>query len=185
MVKTLVNVVTVNAGWFACVMGAAAGYQWFGPMAVVAFLALHLWLVTPRRPELIIAGVLLVAGFAGDTLLGLAGAIDPVRGADWPGLLSPPWMVALWVNFGTTLSTSLRWLEGRPLLSALLGAAGGPSAYAGGAGLGAATLGEPSSLSLVMVGAVWAVALPLAVALAARLRNAGGPAKDRPFRNSS
>lgn len=171
MSRTLVNVVTVNAGWFACVMGAAAGWYWLGPLAVLAFLLLHLWLVTPRRPELILAGVLLAAGVFADTLLGLAGAIDPVRGPDWPDLLSPPWMVAMWVNFGTTISTSLRWLEGRPLVSVLLGAAGGPSAYAAGARLGAATLGEPGFFSLVMVGAVWAAALPLAVALASRLRN--------------
>jgi hypothetical protein len=172
VVRTLVNVVTVNVGWLVCVMGAAAGYQWLGPLAVLAFFALHLLLVKPRRPELILAVVLIVSGFAVDTLLGLAGAVDPVRGWDWAFPLSPPWMVALWVNFGTTLSTSLRWLEGRPLLSALLGAAGGPSAYAGGAGLGAASIGEPSSLSLVMVGAAWAAALPLAVDLAARLRAA-------------
>jgi len=172
VVKTLINVVTVNAGWFACVMGAAAGWYWFGPLVVLAFFGLHLGLVRPRRPELVLAGALLIAGFTADTLLSLAGAVEPLSGPNWPGPLSPPWMVALWVNFGTTISTSLRWLEGRPLVSILLGAAGGPSAYAAGAGLGAATLGEPGYFSLVMVGVTWAVALPLAVALASRLRKA-------------
>ncbi len=170
MIKTLVNVVTVNAGWFACALGAAAGYYWLGPLAVLAFFALHLVLAEQRRPELILAGIMVLIGFAADTLLDLAGAIDPVRGDLYPGPWSTPWMVALWVNFGTTLSTSLRWLEGRPLVAALLGAVGGPSAYAAGGGLGAVTLGEPGYLSLAMVGLAWAIALPATVVIAARLR---------------
>jgi len=170
VIKTLVNVVTVNAGWFACVMGAAAGYYWLGPLAVAAFFALHLWLASPRRPELVLAGVLLAAGFVVDTLLALAGAMAPAQGPFYAAPWSPPWMVALWVNFGTTLSTSLRWLEGRPLVSVVMGAVFGPSAYAAGAGLGAATLGQSRNLSLLLVGVAWAVALPLAVAFAARLR---------------
>ena len=172
MIRTLVNVVTVNTGWFACVMGAAAGYYWLGPVTILVFFLIHLALVKPRRPEIILAGIMLATGFAADTLLAVASAIEPVRSTLYPGPWSTPWMVALWVNLGTALGTSLRWLEGRTLVSVLLGAVSGPSAYASGAALDATTLGEPRTLSLVLVGVAWAVVLPLAVSLAARLRKA-------------
>ncbi len=172
MIKTLVNVLTVNAGWFVCVMAAAAGYYWLGPVTILVFFLVHLALVKPRRPEIMLAGIMLATGFAVDTLLAVAGSIDPVRSTLYPGPWSTPWMVALWVNLGTALGTSLRWLEGRPLVSALLGAVSGPSAYAAGAALDAVTLGEPRLLSLVMIGIAWALALPLTVSLAARLRKA-------------
>jgi hypothetical protein len=68
-------------------------------------------------------------------------------------------MVMLWVNFAITLNVSLRRLHGRYLLSALLGAVGGPAAYYGGAGLGAMTA-IPDTVSLIVLAIVWGVVVP-------------------------
>ena len=45
--------------------------------------------------------------------------------APWvlPSPLAPAWLPLMWANFATTLNVSLKALSGRPVLSALLGAA--------------------------------------------------------------
>jgi hypothetical protein len=76
-----------------------------------------------------------------------------------PPWLSPPWMAALWPNFVTTLHTSLGWLAGRYRLAALLGAVGGPLSYYAGARLGALTFPSDPTFSLIVLAAVWSVAM--------------------------
>jgi hypothetical protein len=84
--------------------------------------------------------------------------------------LCPPWIVALWVHFGLTLLGPLDFLRGRLPLAALLGAIGGPLAYAGGVGMGAAAFGREPAVSLCVLALVWAAACPLAVSLVNQLR---------------
>jgi hypothetical protein len=69
-------------------------------------------------------------------------------------------MVMLWVNLATTMNVSLGWLRSRYTLAAVFGAIGGPMAYYSGAKLGAMTALPPLQ-SLVVIGAAWAVAMPL------------------------
>jgi hypothetical protein len=59
-----------------------------------------------------------------------------------------------------TLNHSLRWLLGRPVTAALLGAFGGPLAYlAASQGFGAVALELPLSASIGAIAAGWALAL--------------------------
>jgi hypothetical protein len=69
-------------------------------------------------------------------------------------------MVMLWVNLATTMNVSMAWLRGQYALGAIFGAVGGPAAYYSGAKLSAMT-SLPQVTSLVVIGAAWAVALPL------------------------
>lgn len=69
-------------------------------------------------------------------------------------------MVSLWVNFAATLNGPLRSLRGRYGLSTLLGAVGGPAAYAAGERLGAVTFGDTRALSFAALSAAWALAVP-------------------------
>jgi len=192
------NALLFQLGWFACVLGAAGNRPLAGVLVVggIALLTLR-QSSDPRRHALLLvaaaaAGLLCdsllvhfgwldfgaVAGAgAGTTAAGAtSGALVAAAGtaagtaADAAGHgLSPAWMVALWVNFACTLHASLRWLLGRPLLAALLGAVGGPLSYAAGARLGALSLGGDATGSLVAVAIEWAVALPLLTLLAARV----------------
>jgi hypothetical protein len=88
--------------------------------------------------------------------------------------LPPPWMIALWANFATTLNLSLAGLQTRPWLAALLGLVGGPLAYWGGAGLGAMTFVAPLP-ALIALGLGWALLTPLLLALAATLTRRSNP----------
>jgi hypothetical protein len=171
MIYRLVYVACMQAAWFACVLGASHDRPLVGPLAVLLFAALLLAKVRSRWRE---AGLLVLTGVIGYLLdsglvlagvLGFAGRIT----VGWP---SPVWMVALWVNLAVTLHTSMDWLSRRYALAALVGAICGPAAYLAGVRMGAAQLGGGRG-SLLVIAALWAVAMPLLVWLADRTTAAG------------
>lgn len=144
--------------WFASVLGAARGVPWLGPLSVMVVLALHVYQTPRRSAEITLALAAAAFGFVFDSALAAGGFFSPVR--YWmPAPLSPLWMIMLWVNFATLLNGSLKWLQERYALAALFGAVGGPSAYWGGAGLGAAqdALG---AVDILVLSVSWSFAVP-------------------------
>lgn len=168
--RLVFNFVAFQAAWFAAVGGAAAGHDWAGPAATAVVAAVHLATAPQPRREL---GVLLAVGALGtvwDSVLVALGVVEYRGAALGPGL-APVWIATLWIAFATTLSGSLRWLQGRRWLAALLGAVFGPLAYAAGESMGAVRL--PALTALAVEAAGWAVLLPLACAIAARASDPG------------
>lgn len=164
MARNLLNVALFQGAWFAAVLGAAGGRHWLGPAAVALVVAIHLALADNRLGEtklLLTAGVL---GFFFDTALVVTGNFLPVPHL-LPRPFSPLWMVALWLNFATTLNVSLAWLRSRYLLAALFGAVGGPLAYYSGARLGA-TEALPTTGAMLVLAAGWGIMTPLLVGAA-------------------
>lgn len=162
-----VNFFLFQAGWFACVLGAARGFPWQGALAALLIAAFIVLRSGHPRAELALAAAAAAAGFAFDSALALAGWVD-FEGAVPAPLLAPVWMVALWALFATTLNVSLRWLREWPALGVLFGAVGGPVAYYAGERLGALQFADPL-LGLTAVAVGWALATPLLVAFARRL----------------
>lgn len=180
MGETLVRVIAFQAGWFACVLGAAHGMPVLGPALVGVFALAHLVAkrsVWEREAALLAASALL--GYGADSVLVLTGFLrfPPQASLGGPSAL---WMVAMWVNLALTLNGPLRWLKGRYVLAAFLGCIGGPLAYEAGARLGAASLGDPHWTSLGVVGVEWTLAMPalLAAAEATGRLPLGGAARD-------
>jgi len=174
MRSTLANLAGFQAGWFACVLGAAEGMPALG-VAVVAALAAGRWLIAPNRhPEAALFAASAALGYALDSVLVLAGvmAFPPQAQLGGPPAL---WMVALWVNLSLTLNGALRWLGGRWALSALLGAVAGPLAYWAGDRLGAVVLASGAG-ALAAIAAEWAAALPLMLVLNRWLQRKFAPA---------
>jgi hypothetical protein len=153
------NVVLYQAGWLACVLGAARGAPWLGPAVAVPIVAWHLVRAQQPEPEarLLLTAASMGAGF--ETILLL---LDCVRyPADaWPHGMAPAWMVALWAMFGTTLNVSLRFLRDRPAMAILLGGVGAPAAYYAGARIGALELAA-GSVALAAIAAGWAICTPV------------------------
>jgi len=173
--RMLWSIVSLNLGWFACVLGAANGYTWLGPVFVAVLVTIHLGLTRARRRELATLGAAALFGYTIDSVMVLAGVFDfPAQAR--VGAPSTVWMVALWVNFAMTLNVALYWLQRKFMLAALLGAIGGPMAYFGGTQFGG--LLAPAGVT-ALIGAVavqWAIATPLIIAGAARIgRWAGQP----------
>lgn len=177
----LVNALTFQLVWFACVLAAAHGHTWIGVCAALVHVALTLALerVAARRAgrtfvlaralaAFVLAGV---AGSAADALLCAAGFVEyagPALSSVW----APAWIVALWIAFAATLSSSLAWLRGRMWLSLAFAALGAPLSYLGAERLGAVTIGAPRPASLVGIGVAWAIAFHVAQWIEARIRRA-------------
>jgi hypothetical protein len=161
----LINLAAFQIGWFTCVLGAAYGLPLLGPGVVTLLLGLHLLLAPRPWEEIRLVGAAGAMGLCLDSLQAAAGLFSFSSEEPW-SWISPLWMVALWVNFATTLHTSLRWLLGRYALAALLGALGGPLSYYAGARLGALTFPVDPAASFIVLALVWGVAIQLLLKLA-------------------
>ena len=164
MKKSLVNYVAFQAGWFACVIGAANGLPIIGLVVVLLAVLLHLsWATRPLR-ELQLLTICALIGLTFDSMLLATGWISYPDSILVMGL-APPWIVAMWVIFGSTLNLSMSWLRGRSWLAAIFGAIGGPLSYLAGQKMGAISLvNQSAALTALAIG--WAIILPLITALA-------------------
>jgi hypothetical protein len=167
-VGRLGNFLSLQAGWFACVLGAAHGREWIGPAVALGLFALHLSRHPAPRAELRLALVVTPLGWIVDSAQRAAGWIDY---AGWLplGVLAPLWIASLWTLFATTFGSSLAWLVGRPWLALVFGALGGPLSYLGAERLGAVVLGADRGTSLAGLALTWGLAMPALLALAQRL----------------
>lgn len=174
-VPTAVNVVAFDIVWAATVFGAAAGLAWSGPVAFLAFAALHFRLTTRPRYDLAAMAVFGVAGIIIDSAWSLSGALSYAAG--WPSpWFAPLWMVTLWMAFSLTVGHSLRWLIERPRLTVVFGFFCGAFSYWIGARIGAVELAISSGLYALLVGICWAVAFPVLLRLTAVLARPRLPA---------
>lgn len=153
------NALAFQAGWFACVLGAAHDRPWLGPLAVLLLLALHLWFAADRRASLRIVLLVGIVGVLIDSTLGYLGILR-FRDSLFGGWFCPPWLIALWLIFATTLQSSLGWLAARPLAAAVLGGLFGPVSYYAGQALGALNVMDNLPVAVTTLSVIWAVLFP-------------------------
>ena len=159
----IANLVLFQAGWLACVWGAAHGYAAEGVLAALAIVAWHISRAAEPKREAALAAISAALGFAFESLLVQAGWVRVEAGVYW--------LVALWALFATTLNSSLRALQPHPWIAALVGAVGGPLAYYAGARIGAIDFVQPAAM-LAALAVGWALATPALLSLARRLQSA-------------
>ena len=156
------SVIGLNAGWFACVLGAAWDVHWLGVVIVLPLGVIHVWVIGKERllPAILLGLASLVVGLVLDTALITAGAYEPNR---WllPTPMTTIWLLMLWVNFSLALNESLKWLQEHLCAAAILGFLFGPLAYLAASRLGAVQLMIPVSSSLILIGIAWLAAMPL------------------------
>jgi hypothetical protein len=90
--------------------------------------------------------------------------------------MAPLWILALWALLAPMLREPMRWMHGRPVLAALPGAAGGVLSYAAAQRLGACAFPDPA-FSVLVLGAGWALIVPMLLAAAQRLDRAAVPSR--------
>jgi hypothetical protein len=171
-----INFALFQVAWFACVLGAAHGVPWLGPLVVTAVVAYHLRRVPEPRTEMMLLMLAALTGLVFDSLLVSAGWLTYPAG-QWHPLLAPYWIVAMWIGFATTLNVSMAWLKGRSYLAFVLGAFGGPLAYLGGAKLGGVSFTDTTA-ALAALAMGWALIMPLLM-LAAQQLEKRRPAAER------
>ena len=157
--RSVLSFAFMQAGWFACVLGAVRGFAWFGPTVVFAGLGIHVRTQpkAERAREVWVLVLAAVIGLLADSALLRVGVMTIAGTA-----VSPPWLVALWPNLAaaTARGGSLGSLDLRPIPGALPGVFGGPLAYDAGARLGAIGLAQSRLDALVTIGAAWSLVLP-------------------------
>jgi len=165
--KLIANIVLFQFCWFASVAGAVSGKFLLGPALVIVSSALQNLKNPQWKKEGVFLLLVTIAGSAFD-LLGVKvgafsfNAIDTAWGY-------PLWMSALWLNFATLFSLSLAWMQRRYLLGAVFGFVGGPLSYYAGQTFGAIQLGEDLVYSLLVIGAMWAIATPAILLLHSKI----------------
>ena len=150
----------IDLNWLICVVGSARGNEWIGPLVVFLWILIHLYFIGNKwESELLVILGAGVMGFLVDTLLGLSGAMRFYR-YSLSGVTSPPFMVALWLSFATSLAFSLRWLQRRYFLGGVLGLVAGPLAYYAGMKLGAVQFNDNIIMAMVFIGIAWFASMP-------------------------
>jgi hypothetical protein len=166
-VNNLINLISFQGVWFATILGAANENLWYGLVALSCFVLLHHFLSATAKTDFrlatlaILLGMIVETGFIQTGILSYTYSIPSTQ-------FAPIWILILWANLALTLNGCLRWLHGRYLLAALLGAIGGPLTYFGGIKLGAATTDLPMSISLGSIAVIYAFTTPLLLLLARR-----------------
>jgi hypothetical protein len=171
--RKLVNIILFQVAWFAAVLGAAKGNDWYGPLAVLLVLSIHFMLIHNRTSEMALLLVAGIFGFCFDTAMSAAGVVTP-RGHIMPHPFSQPWMISLWLLFAATLNVSLEWLKKSYLLATIFGAVGGTFAYYSGARLGATTA-LPDFHGIIILALGWGIMNPILIWFAVRSQKKGTP----------
>jgi len=174
-VNLWINALAYQATWLVAIGGAARGWWWLGPLGATLFAIWQLRVSLRHRADALLLLYAMMAGFAVDSTFAQSGLISYNAPVPWPQL-APVWIVALWASFALTLNHSLAYLKTHLILAAVLGALGAPLAYTAAAKWGALSLAQPTSTSLLILAATWAVFTPALSLLAQRLHDGAAPA---------
>lgn len=154
-------------GFVAALSGSNMGYPVLGPIVIVGWLTGHL--VNAKQPwgeiKLLLGSS--VMGYVCDGIITQAGVLKFHEPTTWYWPI-PLWMLMMWPNFAATLNSSMKWLQGRYQLGAIMGAVAGPFSYYGGVKWGAVDLGVSFWLAMIVLGIEWALAMPVLLWLSAK-----------------
>lgn len=153
-------------GWFACVLGAAAGRSWIGIGVCALLVTLHLLRVARPLEELKLLGAVMLIGGTWESVIVRFGFLT-YPNSTLPEGLAPAWLFTLWVFFAAQFNTTYTWLKTRLVAAAVLGVTAGPLSFRAGAALGALHFAKPLPAA-VTLGLGWAVLLPVITVLSRR-----------------
>ena len=155
------NALGFQSAWWLTVLGVIVGFPLLGPLAMTLYMLVdHLSLTKKGQAEtrLILSAMLL--GTVADTLFIFTGLLNYAGGYALAPVLAPLWITAMWGGFAATLNHSLSWIKPKPFLAFLLGAIFGPLSYMAGAKFGAITFNQDMTLSVMILGLFWGLAIP-------------------------
>lgn len=161
------NLLGYQAVWFGTVIAASHGVPWIGVALAAAFVLMQASSSHERRSDLRLVACALPIGFVLDGSIAASGLLH--YAASTPTLAAPAWILALWAAFALTLNHSFAFLRGRADWAIVLGALGGPLAYAGAArGFHVIEFEAPAWRGVLALALGWSIALPTLALLAQR-----------------
>lgn len=168
--KILFNVFGFKTAWLACVLGAVAGFAWFGPLIMGFFIIVNTKLLEIGRKELQFIFLAAVIGTVVDSLKASTGFITYTAGYPEISWIAPLWITAMWIGFAATMNHGLGWMKNNMLLAFVMGAVFGPLAYIGGSKLGGITLNYSLPVTITVLSVVWGTVLPSFYKLSGKLQ---------------
>ncbi len=155
------NAVGFQSAWWLTVAGIVMGYPFLGPLAFTVYMLVdHLSLTRKNLAEAqLILGAML-AGTIADTIFTMTGLLSYAGSYSFAPMLAPLWITAMWGGFAATLNHSLSWIKPKPFLGFILGAIFGPLSYMAGAKFDAIQFNMDTTLTMVILGLFWGVAIP-------------------------
>lgn len=159
MMKSLQNLGLFKLGWVACVYFAAVGQTTLSLLAVAVVVALHLARTSVPAKEALFLACAGLVGLVWESVVVSTGLLQYTGQANgsW---LAPTWIVAMWVLFATTINHGFSWIKRHWAIGAVFGLVGGPMAFYGGSMMNAVAFTQTLP-ALLLLGAGWAVLLPL------------------------
>lgn len=149
----LLNFIWFQTIWF-CVVLFQNQFVWLAILLIFGYVA-----ILPFRYVNMLFGVAMA--FYGTLVDGTMAAWGFYEFTPRGRFLLPIWLVVLWVAFGFMLRVSLTYLRRRYLLASILGAVFGPLSYFAAAKLGAVSFPQSLVVTGLMIGAWWAITVPL------------------------
>ena len=168
--KNIFNILGFNFSWWACVLGAAKGFSYAGPVAMLVFLVLHFYINSFDSSEIKLIIIFAFLGTLIDTLMVYTGMLSYNGLYEENIIIAPLWITAMWCGFAATVNHSMAFLKGKWIYSLILGAIFGPLAYKTGQGLGAINFNANHLSIIILLAVVWAFSLPLIFFVNDRLR---------------
>jgi hypothetical protein len=165
VIRVIVNMGVFQAGWFLSVLCGNPAALAFALLASILYAR---YFYEGMRDLILFAAVLLL-GFSGDSLLGMAGVLVHPSGLPFP----PVWMMVLWLLFAMTLPWSLRPLMQRRGLFLGLCMVGGTLSYIAGTRLTTVTFGYTLPVSAGLLCVAWLLHGAIILALMRRWERAG------------
>ena len=161
LLKKLGNAVGFQLAWVASVWGGAIGLIWPAGLILACFVIYTLLDQQSRRADLRMLLIVVPLGYGLDSFL-VATNVYEFAHQSSDAVLAPVWIAFLWVGFALTLNHSLSFLRTHNALPAFFGLAGAPLAYwVAGNAFNAVTFNYPLAQTLVLIGLLWALALPI------------------------
>lgn len=160
-----INFVLFQAVWFGCVVGAANGYAWLGPLCLLVFAGYHFTMqVKHRYADMLLMAMCVLIGLLLDSTWGYLALVEFTLYDFKP--IAPLWLLCLWAGFALTVNHSMDWIKRSLLLSSVGGAVFGPLSYYAGWQAGAMQWLDPIPAAIA-IGSGWALTMP-ALAMAAK-----------------
>ncbi|WP_349025301.1 DUF2878 domain-containing protein [Methyloglobulus sp.] len=167
--NSLFNYLWMQLIWFAAVLGAANKIVWPVLVLFMVFVVSVLHSDNRVKGDFQLMLVAVVVGFILDTTWVKVGWLE-FTSSSGASHLAPWWIILLWASLALTINHSLVCLQQKLWLAATVFAFASPLSYAAAAKLGAVTIVATDWLWFCVVGASWAIAVPLLLWLGHYLR---------------
>lgn len=150
MLKSLLNAISFQLFWFACVLG---GDNWAVAAIVVYFVIHHVYFVRTHREWwlillFVVLGVVIDGALIFDGWLLMPPSI-------WTFPIPPPWLLGLWAGVGSLFFHCLSWGLDRPWLLSALAAFFAPMSYLVGADFAEVSLGRSTIATWALMAFIW------------------------------